>query len=362
MAVSPTATVTVMASKTTVTTGIARGRRSVGSIHAAQALATTATATDAHPGACCQSAQATMAVLVAATHPKGHESARDARGTEDMAPQYPANPTMAKGSAVSSYLSSMLPRCRAHRIPPLVLPMVATMLAAPLLAAPWPAAGESVPSPQPPAQARLDVGSFTLLTNGQRAGREQFSVQRVTSPDGGTLEVRSESAQDDRRVAMRLETDSAGTPVRYSVEERRGADVTLRLGGQRVRGRFATLARSSTGEAAREYLLRPGTVVVEDDGIVQYALLVRERTMAEGAGITLPSLTPIANTQGAVRLVLETSTDTIVVAGTRRAARRWRVTVSSGDLRLVWTDVEGRLLRLTIPARNLEAIRDDVPH
>jgi len=50
------------------------------------------------------------------------------------------------------------------------------------------------------------------------------------------------------------------------------------------------------------------------------------------------------------------------VAGTRRAARRWRVTVSSGDLRLVWTDVEGRLLRLTIPARNLEAIRDDVPH
>ena len=60
--------------------------------------------------------------------------------------------------------------------------------------------------------------------------------------------------------------------------------------------------------------------------------------------------------------MLETSTDTIVVAGTRRAARRWRVTVSSGDLRLVWTDVEGRLLRLTIPARNLEAIRDDVPH
>ena len=147
--------------------------------------------------------------------------------------------------------------------------------------------------------------------------------------------------------------------TRYAAED---ADVTLRLGGQRVRGRFATLARSSTGEAAREYLLRPGTVVVEDDGIVQYALLVRERTMAEGAGITLPSLTPIANTQGAVRLVLETSTDTIVVAGTRRAARRWRVTVSSGDLRLVWTDVEGRLLRLTIPARNLEAIRDDVPH
>ncbi|WP_411279631.1 hypothetical protein [Gemmatimonas sp.] len=214
---------------------------------------------------------------------------------------------------------------------------------------------------QPPAPARLDVGSFTLLVNGQRAGREQFSVQRLTSQDGGTLEVRSESALGDRRVAMRLETDSAGTPVRYSVEERRGAEVTLRLGGQRVRGRFATLARSSTGEAAREYLLRPGAVVIEDDGIVQYALLVRERALVEGGGVTLPRLTPIANTQGAVRLVLETRSDTIVVAGVRRDARRWRVTASSGDLRLVWVDAEGRVLKLSIPARNLEALRDDVP-
>jgi hypothetical protein len=338
-----------------------RGRRSVGSIHPAATLATSATANDAHPGACCQSAQATMAVLVAATHPKGHESARAARGVETMAPQYPENPTMAKGRAWSGYLSPMPPFRRSRRLSPRMLPLVAAMLAAPLLAARWPTPVGSTQPTQPPAQLRLDVGSFTLLVNGQRAGREQFSVQRVTSQDGGTLEVRSESALGDRRVAMRLETDSAGTPVRYSVEERRGADVTLRLGGQRVRGRFATLARSSTGEAAREYLLRPGAVVIEDDGIVQYAVLLRDRTLGEGAGITLPSLTPIANAQGAVRLVLETSADTIVVAGARRAARRWRVTASSGDPRLVWADLEGRLLRLTIPARNLEALRDDVP-
>ncbi len=257
----------------------------------------------------------------------------------------------------------MPPVCRSRRLRPIVLPLVITLLATPLLATPllatrWPSVSRPDWLSQPPA--RLDVGSFTLLVNGQRAGREQFSVQRVTSQDGGTLEVRSESARGDRRVAMRLETDSAGTPVRYSVEERRGADVTLRLGGQRVRGRFATLARSSTGEAAREYLLRPGAVVIEDDGIVQYALLVRDRPMT-GGGVTLPSLTPIANTQGAVRLVLETDSDTIVVAGAPRAARRWRVTASSGDPRLVWVDAEGRLLRLTIPARNLEALRDDLP-
>lgn len=213
---------------------------------------------------------------------------------------------------------------------------------------------------QAPA-GRLDVGSFTLSVNGQRVGREQFSVQFVTTNDGGTIEVRSESAMGDTRTALRLEADSAGTPVRYSVEARSGAEQTLRLGGQRLRGRFATLARSSTGEAAREYLLRPGAVVVEDDGVVQYALLLRRRTMAEGSGITLPSLTPVANSQGAVRVVLEAAVDTVIVAGARRVARRYRIVTANGEVRLVWAEGDGLLLRLSIPARGLEALRDDVP-
>jgi hypothetical protein len=208
---------------------------------------------------------------------------------------------------------------------------------------------------------RLDAGSFTVVVNGQRVGREQFSLQQVSTNDGGTIELRSESAIGDRRTAMRLEADSAGTPVRYSLEERRGAELTLRLGGQRVRGRFATLARSVTGEAAREYLLRPGAVVVEEEGFVQYALLVRGRTLPVGAGVTLPSLTPAANSQGVVRVVLEATDDVVAVAGSRRPAQRYRVVATSGEVRMVWADSEGQLLRVSIPARALDAVRDDVP-
>lgn len=207
----------------------------------------------------------------------------------------------------------------------------------------------------------LDVGSFTITLGGQRVGREQFSLHQVASNDGATIEVRSEAAIGDRRTAMRLEADSAGTPVRYSIEERRGAEQSLRLGGQRLRGRFATLARSSSGEAAREYLLRPGAVVVEDDGVVQYALLVRKRMLAAGQGITLPSLTPVANAQGAVRIVVEADADTVTIAGARRVARRWRIVTTSGEVRLVWAERDGQLLRLQIPSRGLEAVRDDVP-
>ena len=128
----------------------------------------------------------------------------------------------------------------------------------PLLAASRPAA----PFAQP---GRLDVGSFTLLINGQRAGREQFSVQRVQSPDGGTLEVRSESAIGDRRVAMRLETDSAGTPVRYSVEARQGADVTLRL-WQKLKPRLSPDAVTTVYERVDRPLV-PVIAAMEREGV-----------------------------------------------------------------------------------------------
>ncbi|MCZ8204829.1 hypothetical protein [Gemmatimonas sp.] len=238
------------------------------------------------------------------------------------------------------------------------LPFVPALLG--LLCA-LPAVPAGAVHPGPSQSTRLDVGSFTISVGGQRAGREQFSVQRVESNDGGTIEVRSESAVGDTRTAVRLEADSAGTPVRYSIEARRGTEQILRLGGQRVRGRFATLARSVTGEAAREYLLRPGAVVVEDDGIVQYALLVRGRTLAEGEGLTLPSLTPVANSQGVVRVVLEAAHDVVIIAGARRDARRYRIVTDAGEVRVLWAEADGALLRLRIPARGLDALRDDVP-
>jgi hypothetical protein len=59
--------------------------------------------------------------------------------------------------------------------------------------------------------------------------------------------------------------------------------------------------------------------------------------------------------------MLESRVDSIVVAGVRLAATRWRIIANSSEARLVWTDAEGRLLRLLIPDRHFEALRDDVP-
>lgn len=231
------------------------------------------------------------------------------------------------------------------------------VLSAVVIALSWPGALE--------AQARppqlLDEGSFTILVSGQRTGREQFSVQLSNDANGRTYALRSESSLGERRTAFRLETDSAGTPVKYSLEVRQGAEPVLKLGGQRVRGRFTTLARSTDGETAREYLLRPGAVVVEEEGVVQHALLILQPLRKPDDAITHPSISPASNSQGAVRIVLESDNDSLVVAGVRRQAIRWRVVTLSSEVRLVWTDSDFRLLKLLIPSRNIEARRDDVP-
>jgi hypothetical protein len=264
-----------------------------------------------------------------------------------------------------------MPQTSPAASPPSIRSPIGKRLAAALaVCALWaaPAGSEPTPSPRPetgvgvsPQGERLDVGSFTITSHSQRLGREQFSLQRVTGGDGVTFELRSESAIGDRRAAVRLETDSAGTPVRYSIEERTGASVTLRLGGQRVRGRFQTLSRSPSGESAREYLLVPGALVMEDEGVLQYAMIVRRALVNAGDSTRVPILTPTANRQGTVRLVLESNSDTVSIAGSKRPVRRWRVVTESGEVRLIWADNESRLVRVQIPARGLDALRDDIP-
>jgi hypothetical protein len=209
-----------------------------------------------------------------------------------------------------------------------------------------------------PLPVQTDVGSFSILREGVRVGREQFSIRPVGSVDGVAFELRAESAIDERRLATRLEVDAAGAPLRYTADVRRGTAAVLRLGGQRTRGRFATLARTERGEAAREYLLPAGAVILEVEAFHQAALLLL--AAAGRTDLTLRALAPMENRERPVRLTRDAASDTVTVAGVRRPAARW-VVDDAGDRRVLWADAEGRILRVTVPARGLEAIRDDIP-
>ena len=205
----------------------------------------------------------------------------------------------------------------------------------------------------------VDVGSFSISEGGERLGREQFSIRHVTA---GVTELRAENAVGSRRNAYRLEVDSLGAPIRYAVEVRDGDDIVLRLGGQRVRGRFTTLARGTNGESAREYLIGDGVHVLDDGAVHQFASLLSHcLALGKGESVNMQIIAPMANHQGLLRVILEAEDDAVVIAGVRRRASRWRIEPANGEPHLAWTDSEGRLLRLVIPSRQFEALRDDVP-
>ena len=219
----------------------------------------------------------------------------------------------------------------------------------------------STATEQPPA-TRIDAAIFTVRVRGEPLGREQISVHRATGGDGVALELRSESALGERRIALRIDADARGAPLRYALEERRGTEIALRIVGQRQRNRFATQTRAGGTEAAREFLAVAGTVIVDDDGLAQYALLLQgQRTAPERGRRTLQTVAPRGDRQGSITLTRAADPDTVTIDGQLRPAVRWQLVTDRQETRWLWSDAEGRLLRVSIPARQLDARRDEFP-
>lgn len=212
------------------------------------------------------------------------------------------------------------------------------------------------------AQAdRIDAGSFSIQLQGHRVGREQFSLRKAPAPDGSAFELRSESVSGERRTAVQLITDSLGSPVHYSLQIREGTRVIARAGGQRAGGRFATQTLRDTGESAREYPLIPGMIVLEADFYHQLAFVLRGRSQDLGKTVQLTALSLLENTQRPLQLVLEARSDSVTIAGASRAAFRWKLMDGTGLARTLWSDAEGRLLRVVVPSRSIEVTRDALP-
>ncbi len=207
--------------------------------------------------------------------------------------------------------------------------------------------------------ATVDEGSFTVTRGGATIGREEFRILRQPAGGGTELVARGLAAYGDRRIAPALQTDQDGQPLRYQVEVRSGRQVEQRLTGQVTsRGHFATQSQTGGSEAAREYLVTDGTVVVDDELFHQYYFLARHRKA--GGSATVPMLAPRRNVHGPAR-VQDAGSDRLTLGARTLDATRLEVTEPGGRVRSVWVDAEGRVLRVAGAADGLVAQRDDPP-
>ena len=203
-----------------------------------------------------------------------------------------------------------------------------------------------------------DEGSFTVTRRGETIGREEFRI--VRRPAGGSEEFVAQAvgAYGDRRILPALQTDASGTPSRYQIEVRSAGASEQKLTGQLLRGRFTAQLQTPRGESAREYLVRDGVRIVDDDVYHQYYFLCLGAT---GAGADVPMLVPRRGAQGAWRVSRGAATESIEIGGRALQAQRLTLRDADGGTRELWTDSSCRLLKVSIPALGIVALRDDPP-
>ena len=206
--------------------------------------------------------------------------------------------------------------------------------------------------------ATVDEGAFTVTRGGARLGREEFRIVREPANGGAAYMARGTAIYGDRRIAPALQTDANGAPERYQVEVRRGAAVEQRISAQATGTHFRAQSVSDAGEAAREFLLDPGTVIVDDELYHQYYFLARRA--AGGSGTRVSVLAPRHGTQSVVTIT-SGGTERVTVGGRAVDARHYVLTGAPGGRREVWTDEQGRVIRVVLAADGVEAVRDDVP-
>ncbi|HEX2778304.1 MAG TPA: DUF6134 family protein [Gemmatimonadaceae bacterium] len=201
-------------------------------------------------------------------------------------------------------------------------------------------------------QLVVDEGSFTVTREG-RTGREDFRIVRTFAAGGATLVASGTAVVGTARTVVALRTDTSGTPIAYQLEGRDGGEVRERITAQVARDRLATRSQTPRGESAREYFLREGMIIFDEGEVHQYYFLTLPGK--EGVTAVLPRRNEIAQFR-----VVSKGDDSIEVAGTRIVARRYVIGDAAGE-RQLWTDAEGRVLRVEAPALGLTAVRDAMP-
>ncbi len=202
----------------------------------------------------------------------------------------------------------------------------------------------------------LDEGTFSLFVNGERIGREDFSLRAARGAAGGYVTQGNLLVGDLRRSVV-LTVDSLGFPQRYQLDTRQAGKVVASVVGEQQRGIWSGRTLQAGRESARESRL-PNDLLIAETGVVHHLWLVLR--LGEGRPVSL--LAPSDPSQ--VRVIVEEQAPDRVTLGLRElVARRWVVRKQEDGSVLweLWTDAAGRLLRAVNRATALEALRDDPP-
>lgn len=198
---------------------------------------------------------------------------------------------------------------------------------------------------------QLDAGRLAIEVDGRRVGTESFRVWREQTTVDAFALVTREDGGAQQSLDVRFRSDASLRPVQYRL---RAEPRALSIDGEWTGGRLRLHVNSDQGERWKEFAT-PGGGAVLEDGVAHHYLLLAHRLREAQIGRRLAVIIPSRSSrvEGTLRA---RGPDRIGIGGRDVAATRYDLEVD-GQVRSVWIDAEGRLLRVEDPARRLVATR-----
>lgn len=230
-------------------------------------------------------------------------------------------------------------------------------LALVLLCVGWPIAADA----QQPSRASDSTHTYTVLLRSRAVGQESVSV--VRQADGWLIRGNNRLGPPLEIVTRNAEVyyDAQWRPTRLVIDGTvRGQEVTLKTAfsnGLAVNeGTVAGTPSSRTDNVAADALVLP-------NGFFGAYAALAKRLVGQNVGATFRGyIAP----QGEVPMRVESvSAERIETPQEAIAANRYGIVVTNpppaGDMQMsVWTDANGALLRMSVPAQMLDYAREDV--
>jgi hypothetical protein len=202
--------------------------------------------------------------------------------------------------------------------------------------------------------APVDQGVLSISRGGAAFGTESFLIIRQPSAEGGSYTLSSTRVIGGRTIRTSLTTDSLGAPVTYMRQEVGGSPITVVASGKSA-GRLTVSFTEGEDRSSKDYLVAPGTILLEDDLLHQlYFVSLNDRPRS------VLYVAPAAKTASSASLALVGETEVELGNKARIAARHFALG-SGAAKRDFWIDSSGRLLRVSIPGQQIEAIRAEPP-
>ena len=212
----------------------------------------------------------------------------------------------------------------------------------------------SVPGAELPGQ-QLDRGRFRLFLYGSEMGTEDFAIQRIGSGEAQQTLARGAVRMNDGRVVTTI-LRTVGPSMAFSEYQAivGGVD-TLEVRVLHAGDRLRRVTVAPWGEEEQEFRASPRTMIF-DAGVAHHYFVIGGFLARGAADMTLHAFEPRSEREDWAA-DLDIGSETITLQGEQVEATRVRI-VSADQVRTVWFDGSGRLVRVEVPTDGFVAQRE----